>query len=109
MTTAEIILIAGMTAVTFFPRYLPMLVVGRVPLPDRLFRALRYVPVAVLTAISVPEAMVREGGVRVDVGNAYFYASIASVLIAWRFQNLLYTIVGGMGVFFLWRMIFGVS
>ena len=108
MTTSEVILITGMVLVTFLPRYLPMLVVGRITLPERVFRALRYVPVAVLTAISVPEALVRDGVIVWDVHNAYLYASIVAVLIAWRFQNLLFTIGGGLVVFFLWRLIFAV-
>lgn len=107
MTPTEIVLIAGMVAVTFLPRYLPMLVVGRVTLPERLIKALRYVPVAVLTAISVPEAMVRDGNVTLALSNAHLYASIVAVLIAWRFQNLLLTITGGLGVFFVWRLVFG--
>lgn len=105
MTSNEFILIIGMMLVTFLPRYIPMLVVGRLPMPDRLFRALRYVPIAVLTAISVPAALMPQGTVNLGIGNAYLYGSIASVLIAWRFQNLLYTIGGGMLVFFLWGVV----
>lgn len=105
MTQNELILIIGMMLVTFLPRYIPMLIVGRVELPERLFRALRYVPVAVLTAILIPEAFVRDGNIELGLHNAYLYASIISALIAWRFKNLLLTIGGGLIVFFLWRMI----
>ncbi len=105
MKQTEFILIIGMMLVTFLPRYIPMLIVGRVTLPDSLFRALRYVPVAVLTAILVPEAFVREGQIAVGLDNAYLYASIISALIAWRSKNLLLTIGGGMLVFFAWRLI----
>lgn len=107
MSQNEFLLILGMTAVTFLPRYLPMLVVGKIPMPDSLFRALRYVPVAVLTAISVPEALMPKGTVDIALSNAYLYAAIASIAIAWRFQNLLATIGGGLLVFFIWRMIAG--
>jgi branched chain amino acid efflux pump len=106
MTSKEFFLIIGMMLVTFLPRYIPMLVVGKLPMPDRLFRALRFVPVAVLTAISVPAAVMPQGTVNFGISNAYLYASIAAVLIAWRSQNLLYTIGGGMLVFFLWRVVF---
>lgn len=105
MTQSEFILVIGMMLVTFLLRYIPMLIVGRVTLPERLFRALRYVPVAVLTAIIVPEALVRDGTIEFGLGNAYLYASIASVFIAWRFKNLLLTITGGMVFFFIWRII----
>lgn len=105
MTQSEFFLIMGMMLVTFLPRYIPMLIVGRITLPERLFRALRYVPVAVLTAIIVPEALVRDGSLEFGLSNAYLYASIASVFIAWRFKNLLLTIGGGLIFFFIWRII----
>jgi branched-subunit amino acid transport protein len=107
MSQNEFLLILGMTAVTFLPRYLPSLVVGKIAMPDSLFRALRYVPVAVLTAISVPIVLMPKDTVDVGLGNAYLYAAIVSVFIAWRFQNLLATIGGGLLVFFIWRMIAG--
>lgn len=106
MTNAEILLIIGMVIVTFLPRYLPMLIVGRIELTERWFRALRYVPVAVLTAISVPEALLRDNQIRFDVSNAYLYASLAAIVIAWRFNNLLATIGGGLLFFFVWRFVF---
>lgn len=110
MTQNELILIIGMMLVTFLPRYIPMLIVGRVTLPDSLFRALRYVPVAVLTAILVPEALTPDAlspdkQIMLGLDNAYLYASIISVLIAWRFKNLLLTIGGGLVVFFVWRFV----
>ncbi|MEM9952851.1 MAG: AzlD domain-containing protein [Chloroflexota bacterium] len=107
MTQNELFLIVGMMLVTFLPRYVPMLIIGRVDLPERLFRALRYVPVAVLTAILVPEAFVRDGQFTLALDNAYLYASIASVIIAWRFNNLLLTIGGGLLFFFAWRLLLG--
>lgn len=111
MTQSEWILVIGMMLVTFLPRYIPMLIVGRVTLPDSLFRALRYVPVAVLTAILVPEALAPEAlspdkQIMLGLDNAYLYASIISALIAWRSKNLLLTIGGGLVVFFAWRFIY---
>ncbi len=107
LTTEEIILILGMLAVTFSVRYIPLVLVGRIELPKRVFRALRYVPVAVLTAISVPAALMPQGDVDFRLSNAYLYAAIIAVLIAWRTKNLLYTIAGGMLVFLLWRSLVG--
>jgi len=107
-TTTELIMISGMVAVTFGVRYAPMILVGRVDMPQRLFKALRYVPVAVLTAISVPAVLLPQGTLDIGPGNAYLFGSIAAILIAWRTKNLLYTIGGGMAVFLLWRVIFGV-
>lgn len=103
----EVLMIAGMIAVTFAARYPLLVIVGRIELPDRLFRALRYVPVAVLTAISVPAALMPDGTLDLSLSNAYMVGSVVAVLIAWRMENLLYTISGGMLIFLLWRMLVG--
>jgi branched-subunit amino acid transport protein len=105
MTQQEVILIAGMVLVTFLARYPLLAIVGRVELPKRVFRALRYVPVAVLTAIIVPVALMPDGTLAIHLSNAYLFGSVAGILIAWRTRNLLYTIVGGMAIFFLWRFV----
>ena len=107
ITQQEVILIIGMMLVTFAARYPLMVLVGKIELPEQAFRALRYVPVAVLTAIIASEAFYRDSVLTVRLSNAYLYAGLITVLIAWRTKNLLMTIIGGMIVFFLWRMVFG--
>lgn len=108
MTGNELLMIIGMTAVTFGVRYPVLALVGKLQLPDRLSRALRYVPVAVLTAIIVPELLIRGGTWQVNPTNAYLVAGIVAALVSWRTKNLLLTIVIGMGVFLLWRALTGV-
>jgi len=103
----EFLLILGMMLVTFLVRYPVMAIVGRIDLPERVFRALRYVPVAVLTAIIIPELFIRDGNFAITLTNAYLVGGIVSIIVAWRFHNLLLTIVVGMGTFLLWRAIFG--
>jgi len=103
----ELILIVGMALVTFSVRYPVLALLGRVQLPDRLFRALKYVPPAVLTAIIVPELVMPHGTLDFRPTNAYLVAGITSALIAWRTKNLLLTIVLGMAAFWGWRWIIG--
>lgn len=99
----EALLILGMTLVTFGVRYPPLALVGRLNLPPMVIRALRYVPVAVLTAIIVPAMLMPSGAVNTGFDNAYLYAGIIAALIAWRTKNLLLTIGLGMLVFLLWQ------
>ena len=66
MTADEILLISGMTLVTFLARYPLLALVRRIELPERVFRRLRYVPVAVLTAIVAPELLIRDGAPALD-------------------------------------------
>ena len=99
----EWLMIACMTAVTFSTRYPVLALLGRLPLPPTLFRALRFVPVAVLTAISVPAALAPSGTLALSLSNPHLWGSLAAVLVSWRTRNLLATIIVGMVVFALVR------
>lgn len=103
----EFVLILGMALVTFAIRYPMLVLVGRVELPDNLIRALRYVPVAVLTAIIVPAVIMPEGAPDISLSNSYLVGGVIAALIAWRTRNLLLTIGGGMVIFLVWRAIAG--
>jgi branched-subunit amino acid transport protein len=103
----EALLVFGMALVTFLIRYPMLAIVGRIELPAVLARALRFVPVAVLTAITIPAMLMPQGTIDLNLNNAYLYAGIISGLIAWRTKNLLLTIILGMAIFLLWRAVGG--
>lgn len=103
----DLLLVAGMTAVTFGVRYPVLVLVGKIPLPESVFRALRYVPPAVLTAIIVPAVLMPNGTVDVSFSNAYLVAGIVTALVAWRTKSLLLSIVIGMVVMLGWRALVG--
>jgi branched-subunit amino acid transport protein len=103
----EAVLIAGMAFVTILVRYPVLALVGKIPLPDRVYRALRYVPPAVLAAIIVPAVVMPTGTIDISPGNSYLIAGMISVVIAWRSKNLLLTIVLGMAIFLLLRVLTG--
>jgi branched-subunit amino acid transport protein len=105
----EFLLIAGMFLVTFLARYPLLVIVGRVELPQRVFQGLRYVPVAVLTAICIPAMVMPNKVIDIGLTNAALIGGIAAILIAWRTKSLLPTIIGGMGIFLLWRALFPVA
>ncbi|MFZ4816330.1 MAG: AzlD domain-containing protein [Phototrophicaceae bacterium] len=102
----EFALLFGMFLVTFGVRYLPLALVERVGMPPSVARALRYVPVAVLTAITVPIMLFRGDALSFGVSNAYLYAGVAAGVVSWRSKNLLLTIVLGLAIFFVWRWVF---
>lgn len=104
----EVLLILGMTAVTFGVRYPALAIIGRMRLPDWLVRALRFVPIAVLTAISLPVVLMPQGALDISPANAQLIAGTLSALVAWRTRSLLWTILVGMGVFFLWKTVIAV-
>ncbi len=103
----EALLIIGMMLVTFGVRYPVLAIVGRLELPQRIRDALSFVPVAVLTAITVPAMVLRDNQAVVTPDNAYLYAGVIAAVIAWRTKNLLATIGLGMVIFLVWQVIFG--
>jgi branched-subunit amino acid transport protein len=102
----EVLIIFGMMVVTFGVRYPVLAVVGRVDLPEPVLRALKYVPVAVLTAIIAPAVLIQEDKIDLMPDNAYLIGAIVAIIVSWRTKNLLATIVIGMAVFLIWRGIF---
>ena len=102
------LLIFGMFAVTFGVRYPPLAIVGKIPMPDPVIRALRYVPVAVLTAITIPYMLYRENGFSVSYTNPYLVAGLVAIGVSYWSKNLLLTIGLGLVAFFAYRMLLGV-
>ena len=88
--------------VTYLIRLSFIAVHGRVTMPDWFNRALTFVPVAVLSAIIVPELVMQDGAVNLSPLNARLVAGIVAVFVAWRTKNVMVTIVVGM--LLLWGM-----
>jgi branched-subunit amino acid transport protein len=65
-------------------------------LPETLRRALRFVPPAVLSAIVLPELVIRTGQFDVSLTNFRLLAGIVAILVAWKTRNTLLTILAGM-------------
>jgi branched-subunit amino acid transport protein len=106
MSGRELALILGMTTVTFLIRYAFFALGDRLAFPPLAHRALRFVPVAVLTAIIVPMVLLPDGAHwQLSWHNAWLLGAVVTGLIAWRFNHLLASITGGMLVFFLYRLI----
>ncbi len=102
----EVLLVVGMALVTFLIRYPLLELVGKISLPDRLFKALRYVPPAVLAAIIVPSVIMLKGEIVLTPANPFLVAGLISALVAWRSQNLLLTVIIGMITLLAYRAIF---
>lgn len=107
MSQFEMLLVAGMAAVTFGVRYPVLAVVGRVDLPSALVDAMKFIPPAVLTAIIVPSMLMPNGTLYLSYTNAYLVAGITAAVVAWRTKNLLLTIVIGMVTLWGWRFLTG--
>lgn len=106
--TNEVMLLGGMTLVTFLIRYPLLAMSGRITLPPRLMQALNYVPPAVLTAIIIPTVFIENNTLWIAPDNPRLIGSLAALCIGLWKKNLLLTILIGMGTFLLWQGIGGV-
>lgn len=93
----------GMVVVTYGIR-LSFLVFGHgARFAPWLERALRYVPVAVLTALIVPMALAPQGAIDISLHNAYLPGTLAAAAVALWSRQTLAAILGGFVVYGLWR------
>ena len=106
MSSYEVGVVLGMALVTFSVRYSFFVLGDRVAFPGWVKRALRYVPVAVLTAITVPMVLLPDGTHwQLDWRNAWLLGAATSGIMAWRRLPLLAAIGGGMAVYFACRFL----
>ena len=95
----EWLLIIGMMALTFIPRYLPIAMAGKFRIPPLLGRALEFVPIAVLTAIIAQTSLVHDGKLDIAMSNPHMYALLAAVITAWITKHTFKTILVGLIVY----------
>jgi branched-subunit amino acid transport protein len=93
--------------VTFLARFSFIGLQGRVSVPDWFRRALTFVPVAVLSAISLPELLVAGEGLNLSLLNPRLLAGLVAVFVAWRTRNVTVTIVVGMLALWALERVFG--
>jgi len=95
--------ILGMFVVTFLVRA-SFLVFGQgLRFPPALVQALGHVPVAVLTAIIVPEAVAPAGQLDLSLTNPYLVGTVVAGAIAWKNGRTLTAVIASFAVFGLLR------
>lgn len=100
------LIILGMAAVTYLPRLLPVLVLSSKSLPPVVIMWLQYVPVAVLAAMLLPALMMPDKQIDLSFNNLFLWASIPTILAAWRTKSFFGTVLVGMGTVALVRFLF---
>lgn len=95
----QILMIMGMMFVTFGVRYGVLALSGRIQFSKRVEDALRFVPVAVLTALCTPILLKPEGSWLISLENSHLIAGLVAIVIAAITRHLLLTIVLGLGLF----------
>ena len=83
-------------AITFAYRLSFVFLFERINVPAWLRRALRFVPIAALTAIITPELLIQGGAINLSLLNTRLLAGAIASLVALRTRNVFATIVAGM-------------
>ena len=98
-----VMLIGGLLTVA--TRLSFILLIDRMKVADWFRRALRFVPVAVLSAIILPGLATRNDVLEISLHNPQLYAGLIAILVAWRTKNVLLTILSGMGALLLLQLL----
>jgi branched-subunit amino acid transport protein len=98
-----VMLAAG--AVTFAIRFSFIGAAGRFNAPAWFVRALRFVPVAALSALVWPDLLFVNGAL--SLAGPRLAAGLIAACIAWRTRNILLTIGSGMSALWLMQWLWG--
>lgn|SRR5690554_6922341 len=101
-----IIIILGMSLVTHLPRIIPLVVLSKLNLPQILLTWLKYIPVAVLSALLVPTVLMPSGELSIAIDNKSLIASIPCLIVAIKTKNLFYTVLAGIFGMFILQLLF---
>lgn len=99
------IIVAGL--LTYGTRLSFIFLMGRMTMPPWFMRGLRYVPVAVLSAIIVPETITWQGSPNLSWHNPQIWAAAVAILVGLRVKNVLVIIAAGMVAFVIFQWLLG--
>jgi len=94
-------LFIAMALGTFALRFSFIYLFGKMEMPEWLRRSLRFVPASVLAALVFPALTYPNGVLDFTLGNIRLLAGIGGALVAWRTNNVMWTIVVGMVLFWI--------
>ena len=100
---SEFLAVVAVGVGTYTSRAVFILALANRTIPEPLLRALQYVAPAVLSALIV--ALLIDGDGRVALGLPELAGLSAGGFVAWRTRNHIFTLVVGMGVFWLVRFL----
>lgn len=102
---ANVLLIAGMALVTFAVRYGTLAALRTRELPPAVRRALAYVPIAVLSAITASYVLYRGGRLAASIDNPYLVAAVVAIGVSAATRRLGLTVVVGSLAFVALRLL----
>ena len=100
-----VMLIGGL--LTLATRLSFILLLERIRVPEWFRHGLRFVPLAVLSAIILPELTNPNGSLFLSWRNPQLLAGGVAILVAWRTRNVLLTIAVGMAALLVFQFVLG--
>ena len=91
--------IVGLSVVTVVARSFFFLSNQDWQLPHWAQRGLQYAPIAALSAVVIPEIVMRQGALITTWQDARVFAAAAGVVVYFTKRDVLLTIIGGMAVY----------
>jgi len=98
-------LFAGMGLVTYLPRALPLLYLAHKQMPQWLIDWLGLIPVAILSALLAPSLFTDTGTRSIELGKPELLVAIPTLIFALKTRSLGGTVLVGMFLFWLARLI----
>ncbi|HAJ69997.1 MAG: AzlD domain-containing protein [Alkalibacterium sp.] len=96
MTSQALILIIGMSIVTFLPRFLPILFLSKKEISPSLSRWMSYIPVSVFAALVASDVFFVDGAFAMQpLQNVKLLPSIFVIIVALKTKSLLWSMITG--------------
>ena len=105
--TKYLLLIAGMGLVTYIPRWFPLFFLSRRTLPRWFIEWLDLIPVAILSALILPDLFVTGDPRHFDIYQLKPIVAVPTFLFALKTKSLGGTVIVGMTLFWLAKKFLG--
>ncbi|MCX8007952.1 MAG: AzlD domain-containing protein [Coriobacteriia bacterium] len=99
--------IAGMAAVNFLLRFVPMAAVSRTRIPEPVARWLSFVPVTVMASLVAVEVMRPDGVWQTTIANPYLLAALPTAATFAKTRSFLGATLVGMAAFLAFKALLG--
>lgn len=94
MSTEYLSIIGVMALAAASTRVGPLVLFHNITLPLWVQAWLKYLPVAILSALTIPGILLPKSHLDISFDNHYLLASIVAIILAWRYKNFMLTVGG---------------
>ncbi len=96
MNIELLIAIVGCVLVTLIPRILPLMYLSSESMPQSVLRWLSFVPVAVMSALLLPDIVIQNNELDLSFDNIFLLAAFPAFFVAWKTKSFFGTIACAM-------------